>query len=1026
MDVLLLKVTVLLGAAALGAWALRWTSAAVRHALWSATFVSVLTLPLLSWTAPTIGIPVATQDALPAPMDAEPEPTASLDAVQRFGEQPIHPAAVQTRTSTVASPVPVVAPAGRAEIPVASARATARWWPRAAVADVAFAVWLTGFLAALTAIVVSLVRVRRIAAAADDVVDADWREALVRVSAAFGRRPARLVVSQSVAVPMAGGVWRPTIFLPPAARDWPADHRDVVLAHETAHLASWDPLRHLVARLALAVYWFHPLAWLAARQANAACEQACDQTVVSCGVRPSTYARVLLALAKSAARRGRPLAALPIVSRSWFERRLMAILDDEPRRPRRGLAAMAVVAVLLSTGAVGPLALVTVAQPEVESAVTWESTEIPWPATRNEETDASQTASPLGAISGVVIDSVTKRPVRGAIVTLGPAVLIGTGTRQLTDDRGRFIFLDLPAAENYSLAAAKAGYLDRSNVVRPRQIALAPRQWLQNQTLEVIPEGSISGTVRDERGEPVVGARVRLLALVPVAGRVRAVGGFVATTDDRGVYRIAGLPTGRYLISVPSVQHTVPADTPPAVVAGRAVAQVTSAGPRAAASGAVRTALDVAGRWRVVIDGYVTPPAPDADGRTRIYPPTFHPQAVSIADAAPVALAAGQQREGVDVQLQPVPAWRVSGQVTGSASPAGLPLRLLRAGDDDLGLGGEVATTLVEADGRFTFLNVPAGRHVVDLRPSLVAPRFSPRNMFGDYGDPLPTPPGFGAAAGSSSIGSVDGAPAGVSYAASSGAWDQTVWARTEVDVGDRDVNVVVPLLRPSRLTGRVLWERRSETPLPSAPAPAPNTPVSVQTGMQQTLVRAVGADGAPGLGTLTAVVGADNTFTLDGLLPGEYVLRVRGPFGAGFSVKSITWKGADFTHAGFDVSAPADVSGVTIMLTDDTQSVAGVVSGLPPGGDGAAVIAFPVDPNRWTNYGPQPVLIRSVEASATGRYELALPAGDFHLIAVDRSQARAWTDPAFLVAAARVATRVSLGWGEKKAQDLRFAEVAR
>ncbi len=640
---------------------------------------------------------------------------------------------------------------------------------------------------------------------------------------------------------------------------------------------------------------------------------------------------------------------------------------------------------------------------------------------------SSQTAQPTGAISGVVIDSVTKRPVRGAVVTLGPAVLIGTGTRQTTDDRGRFIFLDLAAAENYTLEAAKVGYLDRGNVIRPRPIALAPRQWLQNQTLEIIPEGSISGTVRDERGEPIVGARVRLLALVPISGRVRATGGPVVTTDDRGAYRIAGLPDGRYLIAMPSVQHAVPADTPPAVVAGRAVAQVTRAGAATVAAGSGRAALDVAGGHRLVIGGYVTPPAPDAAGQPQIYSTTFHPGAFTIAEGVPIALGAGQHREAVDINLRPVPAWRVSGQVTGAANPTGLPLRLLRAGDDDIGLGGEVATTIVDAGGQFTFLNVPAGRYVVDLRPSLVAYQFNPRNMFAaDRGDPLPTAPGFGAAPGSTG-GRVDAAPIGVGYTASAGAWAQTVWARAEVDVADRDVDVVVPLQRPSRLAGRIQWERRSDTPLPSAPAvPAPNGPVGVQEGMRQTIVSAMGADGEPGLGTLTALVGADNTFTIDGLLPGEYVLRARGPAGAGASVKSIVWKGDDYTHAAFDVSVTADVSDVVLTLTDQTQSVAGVVSGAPPGGNGAAVVAFPVDPTRWTNYGVQPVLLRSVEASATGRYELTLPAGDFYLVAVDRSQARAWTDSAYLTAAARVAARVSLAWGEKKTQDLRFTEVVR
>src|SRR5260370_6837174 len=93
---------------------------------------------------------------------------------------------------------------------------------------------------------------------------------------------------------MAGGCWQPTVFLPAAARDWTTERRDVVLTHELAHLAGRDPLRHALARVAVALYWFHPLAWIAAARASAAREAACDEAVIATGVRPSTYARILL------------------------------------------------------------------------------------------------------------------------------------------------------------------------------------------------------------------------------------------------------------------------------------------------------------------------------------------------------------------------------------------------------------------------------------------------------------------------------------------------------------------------------------------------------------------------------------------------------------------------------------------------------------------------------------------------------------------------------------------------------------
>ena len=40
--------------------------------------------------------------------------------------------------------------------------------------------------------------------------------------------------------------------------------------------------------------------------------------------------------------------------------------------------------------------------------------------------------------------------------------------------------------------------------------------------------------------------------------------------------------------------------------------------------------------------------------------------------------------------------------------------------------------------------------------------------------------------------------------------------------------------------------------------------------------------------------------------------------------------------------------------------------------------------------------------------------------VAVDTGQSRRWQDPAFLEAAAKVAARVTIGWGETQSQDLR------
>jgi hypothetical protein len=195
---------------------------------------------------------------------------------------------------------------------------------------VALAIWFTGTAVAIGALLVSLIRVRLLSARSLGADVPRWRESADALARQLGLRRATIVFSDAVRTPMAGGLWRPTIFLPAEATAWDAERRAIVLAHELSHLVRRDPLRHIAARLALACYWFHPLAWLAARHSSLAREQACDEAVLSLGIRPSAYARVLLDLAEGMTA-PRLAAALPMVERSLLERRLMAILDDRSR-----------------------------------------------------------------------------------------------------------------------------------------------------------------------------------------------------------------------------------------------------------------------------------------------------------------------------------------------------------------------------------------------------------------------------------------------------------------------------------------------------------------------------------------------------------------------------------------------------------------------------------------------------------------------------------------------------------------------
>ena len=146
----------------------------------------------------------------------------------------------------------------------------------------------------------------------------------------------------------------------------------MVVQHELVHVLRGDALRHLLWRLVVALYWFHPLARLAAREASVVGEHACDETVLDLGTRPSAYARHLLEIAESLSVAPRRLAhALPMVERSQLERRLHMILDhDRPAGHGRALAAAAAALLAGTVAAVGAATPATSASPAPAATTT--------------------------------------------------------------------------------------------------------------------------------------------------------------------------------------------------------------------------------------------------------------------------------------------------------------------------------------------------------------------------------------------------------------------------------------------------------------------------------------------------------------------------------------------------------------------------------------------------------------------------------------------------------------------------------
>jgi len=145
------------------------------------------------------------------------------------------------------------------------------------------------------------------------------------------------------------------VLLPDDAAEWPEERRRYVLVHELAHVKRLDAFTQLVAQIAVALFWFNPLVWLAAHRMRVEREHACDDYVLREGTTPSRYAHDLFELVRqlgtpSHASVPSAFAALAMVRRSAIEGRMLAILDPVQNRQtlsRRTLAMSLALAALL-------------------------------------------------------------------------------------------------------------------------------------------------------------------------------------------------------------------------------------------------------------------------------------------------------------------------------------------------------------------------------------------------------------------------------------------------------------------------------------------------------------------------------------------------------------------------------------------------------------------------------------------------------------------------------------------------------
>lgn len=340
---LLLKVTVILGGGMFATLLLRSASAALRHAVLTASLAAAIMLPATTSFLPEWNVPVFGG--------------ASLDRPTRSAHDVVAP---RPRT---AAPTLGALPEDRASTVRTGAGPSERRGTDLPWMTFLLAAWILGILVQLGRAGFDAARMSALVRDAVDDPDGPQAARSQRIASRLGiRRPVRVLFSESLSVPATWGVLRPVVLLPIEAWAWDAERSRIVLLHELAHIRRMDCLFFGLAEAASALWWYHPLMWLCRKRLSMEQEQACDDVVVLAGIPPTKYAVLLVDIARlcvstrdSAAAR----AALAMARPSTLQRRVDTILSAGSRAARlspriMGLLVAAVLVLVIPIAVIDP------------------------------------------------------------------------------------------------------------------------------------------------------------------------------------------------------------------------------------------------------------------------------------------------------------------------------------------------------------------------------------------------------------------------------------------------------------------------------------------------------------------------------------------------------------------------------------------------------------------------------------------------------------------------------------------------
>jgi hypothetical protein len=280
----------------------------------------------------------------------------------------------------------------------------------------------------------------------------------------------------------------------------------------------------------------------------------------------------------------------------------------------------------------------------------------------------SQTALPAKTSTASISGKVTIKGKAAAGIVMGLRLVESPSYphsryKAVTDDQGDYKIVNIPAGQ-YQVVAVAPVYIP-DDQWRVKTILISKDESIENVDIALVRGGVITGRVTDSEGRPVIEEEVSLQpAEMSKAGFYQLP--MSVQTDDRGIYRMYGLPHGKYHVG---------------------------AGLRELRFGARQRAA---------------------------YKPTYHPAAADVNQASVIEVTEGSEAGNVDIMLgRALSKYSAQGRIVDGKT--GQPVPNIRYGLKYFiseHNGGSMTTGAVSnSEGEFKLENLAPGKYAVFIEP---------------------------------------------------------------------------------------------------------------------------------------------------------------------------------------------------------------------------------------------------------------------------------------------------------------------